>query len=137
MYVALSRVTSLNGLFLTGGFRSMAIKSDPRATQEYERMRRECPIKPLYSTDIISGDSLTITLLNTRSLHRHAIDIAHDHVLIQIYYALQRHKFYQIKTNQKYLHVFHIFVVSFYHVPECQIFLHVFHIFVVSFYHVP
>ena len=48
MYVALSRVTSLNGLFLTGEFRSMAIKSDPRATQEYERMRRECPIKPLY-----------------------------------------------------------------------------------------
>ena len=31
MYVALSRVTSLNGLYLTGEYKSSAIKADPRA----------------------------------------------------------------------------------------------------------
>ena len=30
MYVALNRVTSLNGLFLTGEYKSTAIKADPR-----------------------------------------------------------------------------------------------------------
>ena len=42
----------------------------------------ECPINPLPSTDFISSDTLTMTLLNTRSLHRHAVDIAHDHELL-------------------------------------------------------
>ena len=41
MYVALCRVTSLNGLFLTGQYKSSAIKADPRALQEYDRMRKE------------------------------------------------------------------------------------------------
>ena len=39
MYVALSRVTSLNGLYLTGEYKSSAIKADPRAIHEYERMQ--------------------------------------------------------------------------------------------------
>ena len=82
MYVALSRVTSLNGLFLTGEYKSSAIKADTRASQEYERMRRECEIEPLYNADSISEATLTVTLLNTRSLHRHAVDISHDQVLL-------------------------------------------------------
>ena len=77
MYVALSRVTSLNGLFLTGQYKASAIKADPRASQEYERMRAECVLEPLCTT-AISVDTLVITLLNTRSLHRHAIDIFGD-----------------------------------------------------------
>ena len=34
MYVALSRVTSLDGLYLIGEYNSSAIKADPRATIE-------------------------------------------------------------------------------------------------------
>ena len=78
VYVALSRVTSLNGLYLTGQLERSAIKSDPRALQEYERLRKECPIEPLHEADLVSNNTLTITLLNTRSLHRHALDIVHD-----------------------------------------------------------
>ena len=59
MYVALSRVTSINGLFLTGEYKSSAIKADQKALNEYERMRRECAIKPLHSDVIILNDTLT------------------------------------------------------------------------------
>ena len=41
MYVAFSRVRSLSGLTLTGTFTATAIKADPRAIQEYERLRLE------------------------------------------------------------------------------------------------
>ena len=82
MYVALSRVRSINGMFLTGEFKSAAIKSDIRALQEYERMRKESPIDSIHNDNVLSSDSLTFTLLNTRSLSRHAIDIAHDPQLL-------------------------------------------------------
>ena len=82
IYVALSRVTSLAGLFLTGNYNLKAIKADPRAHEEYERMRNECLIEPLPVADFNSRGSLTITLLNTRSLQRHAIDIAHEQRLL-------------------------------------------------------
>ena len=36
MYVALSRVTNLEGLFLTGEYKSNSIKSDPKAKIEYD-----------------------------------------------------------------------------------------------------
>ena len=79
MYAALSRVTSLNGLFLTGEYKS----SDSKATIEYERMRSESVLEPLlYNTNTTSDATLTVTLLNTRSLHRHAIDISHDRVIL-------------------------------------------------------
>ena len=76
MYVALSRATSLNGLFLLGSLKKNAIKADPRAIQEYDRLRQEASIKPVCS--VLTDDSLTVTLLNTRSLIKHAIDIALD-----------------------------------------------------------
>ena len=39
MYVALSRVTSLDGLFLTGCFNKNSISADPRTKLEYETLR--------------------------------------------------------------------------------------------------
>ena len=45
-------------------------------------MRKECPIDSSHVPDLICRNSLTITLLNTRSLQRHAIDIAHDERLL-------------------------------------------------------
>ena len=80
IYVALSRATSFNGLYLTGTFKYTAIKPDPSALQEYEHMRTEFPIQPLYNDGLVSSDTLTI--LNTRPLHRNAFDIAHDKELL-------------------------------------------------------
>ena len=113
MYVALSRVTSLNGLFLTGQYKSSAIKPDPRALQEYDRMRKECVLEPLHKDDA-SNDALTMTLLNTRSFHKHAIDIYNDRVLLntdvlcltetQILSHQNTNNISEVLTNFNYLH---------------------------------
>ena len=68
MYVALSRVTSLDGLYLIGEYNSSAIKADPRATIEYETMRKNNALKSIDTCSTESPRSLTIALLNTRSL---------------------------------------------------------------------
>ena len=44
MYVALSRVTSLNGLFLIDDCKPSAIRADPKATTEFEILRKEYPV---------------------------------------------------------------------------------------------
>ena len=83
MYVALSRVTSLNGLFLIDDYKSSAIRADPKATTEYEILRKEYPVEPIEDCAPLSESSLTITLLNTRSLPKHAIDIAYDNIILE------------------------------------------------------
>ena len=82
MYVALSRVTSLNGLFLIDDYSRSAIRADPKAAREYEILRQEYPVEPIEDCDLVSDSTLTITLLNTRSLRKHAIDIVHDNILM-------------------------------------------------------
>ena len=81
MYVAFSRVTSLYGLYLTGEYNASAIKADPRATIEYNNLRENYAMKPIDACCATLLSSLTITLLNTRSLEKHAVDIAADEVL--------------------------------------------------------
>ena len=51
MYVALSRVTSLDGLYLTGEYNDSAIKADARATIEYNNMRENYAMKPIDVTE--------------------------------------------------------------------------------------
>ena len=80
MYVALSTVTSLDGLYLTGEYNASAIKADPRETIEYNNMRENYATKPIDTCATLLS-CLTITLLNTRSLKKHAVDIAADEVL--------------------------------------------------------
>ena len=82
MYVTLSRVRSLSELTLTGTFTETAIKADPRAFQEYERLRLESPLLS-QTFSFVSCDSLTINLLNVRSLYKHSIDIACDQRLLE------------------------------------------------------
>ena len=68
MYVALSRVTSLDGLFLTGSYSASAIKSSKSADKEYERLRlEENLLQPLVSYTP-SDKNLVFTMLNIRSL---------------------------------------------------------------------
>ena len=83
MYVAVSRVTYLNGLYLTGEYKSSAIKADPRAIHEYERMREESVITPNADCRMLVDNSLTITLLNIRSFPKYAVDIGHSEMLLQ------------------------------------------------------
>ena len=83
MYVALSRVTSLDGLYLIDGFNADAIVADSRATKEYELLRKEHPMKPIQNCKEMSTDSLTVCLLNTRSLSKHAKDIKSDSFIMQ------------------------------------------------------
>ena len=83
MCVALSRVTSLNGLYLTGEYKPSAIKADPRAIHEYERIRDESVITPNAKFGMLTYNSLAITLLNVRSFPKHAIDISHSEMLLQ------------------------------------------------------
>ena len=72
MYVGLSRVISLDGLYLTGEFNASAVKADPRATVEYNNLRETYAMKTIDTCSASSLSSLTITLLNTRSLKKHA-----------------------------------------------------------------
>ena len=75
MYVALSKVTSLNGLYFIGEFNLSYIRADPRAIYEYCRMRNE---KKIQTIDIPSSSDkkFTFLLLNTRTFPKHAIDIS-------------------------------------------------------------
>ena len=77
MYVGLSRVTSLSGLYLIGEYNSKAIQSDPRATAEYELLRNEYLMLPVHDFTP-SPNSLTVCLLNTRSLKKHVDDLKRD-----------------------------------------------------------
>ena len=81
MYVALSRVISLNGLYLTGEYNSSVIKADLRATIEHDDMRKNHVMRPIDTCSTVSSSSLTPTLLNTRSLMKHAVDIAANEVI--------------------------------------------------------
>ena len=70
MYVALSRVTSLNGLFLIGDYSKSAFKANTESEKEYLRLKNkenllDCPVS-LSPQD----NNLVVTLLNIRSLNK-------------------------------------------------------------------
>ena len=72
----------MNGLYLSGYYKSSAIKADPRAIHEYERMRDESVITPNECCGMLTENSLTIILLNVRSFPKHAIDISHSEMFL-------------------------------------------------------
>jgi hypothetical protein len=76
IYVALSRATSLQGLYILGEIKSKHIKVNPKVNEEYERLRDSSLYFNTSSKDEQSDDSvLTISLLNIRSLRKHSEDI--------------------------------------------------------------
>ena len=76
--VALSRATSLNGLYILGQIESKHLKADARVHQEYERLRHISLLKQANETHIQNSADVTVCLLNIRSLRKHSIDIKYD-----------------------------------------------------------
>ena len=74
MYVPLSSVTSKDNLFLIGKYSGNIFKVNENAILEYKRLpgNRFDTIH----TDHVDCNSLTISLLNARSLKKHAVDIS-------------------------------------------------------------
>ena len=77
-YVALSRVTTIEGLYITDLCEDK-ISVDQRVVKEMEMLRTEHSLKlcftPLYMLD---HSELKICYLNARSLHRHIEDVRKD-----------------------------------------------------------
>ena len=82
--MALSRVKTLEQLFLTGEFNAKHIRADPRVHEEYERLRSPS-LRPVLE-DVLhttgNDNSIIITLLSICSLKKHSIDIKFDRRII-------------------------------------------------------
>ena len=75
--VALSRVTTLEGLYILGPFLDDSIRGNPLALVKYSGMRTES----ILSVEVVEDthqESLIVILLNVRSLHKHVTDLALD-----------------------------------------------------------
>ncbi|CAB3978452.1 Hypothetical predicted protein [Paramuricea clavata] len=78
-YVALSRVTTIEGLYITDLCEDRKISVDQRVVKEMEILRTEQSLnlcfKPLYMLD---QSDLKVCYLNARSLHKHIEDVRKD-----------------------------------------------------------
>ena len=81
IYVALSRISSMNKMYLIGSYNKAALNVNESAKKGYERLRSEGLFKS-QSHLAVTETSITITLLNTRSLKLHVLDIAMDDRLL-------------------------------------------------------
>ena len=77
-YVALSRVTTIEGLYITNLCESK-ISVDPRVVKEMQLLRNEYKLDlcftPLY---MLENTALKVCFLNRRSLHKHIDDVRKD-----------------------------------------------------------
>ena len=72
-YVTLSRITSINELYLIGKYNKAALKVNESAKREYERLRTESCFKS-QTQNRVTESTITISLLNTRSFKTHFRD---------------------------------------------------------------
>ena len=75
--VALSKVTTLEDLYILGPFTDDLIRSNPLALGEYSRISTES-ISSVEIVEDILQESLIVILLNFRSLNKHVTDLALD-----------------------------------------------------------
>ena len=73
MYVALSGVTKPDNLFITGKYSPNVFQVNDNALVEYSRLREN--LFDRFYIDHVDCNSLTVSLLNTQSSVRHAVDI--------------------------------------------------------------
>ncbi len=77
-YVALSRVTTIDGLHIKN-LNEKTITVSNKVKKEMERLRTEAYLRPsLLSLRDISDDFVKIIFLNVRSLHKHISDVRND-----------------------------------------------------------
>ena len=81
MYVALSRVTKIDNLFLIGKCRTIVFKVNENAVIEYSRLRENL-LDRIY-IDHVDCISVTVSLLNMRFFVRHALDISRNKELME------------------------------------------------------
>ena len=81
IFVALIRVTSLEGFYLLGSFNLKSIRASPQVFEEYSRLRLERMLLPP-NVEGVDSNSLVTTLLNIRSFNKHAIDLESDKRLL-------------------------------------------------------
>ena len=81
-YVALSRVRTLDGLFILDKFDPNQIRADDRVTEEYERLRRISDVaSDSCRNSITSSNRIQVSLLNVRSFMKHWEDLLCDPIL--------------------------------------------------------
>ena len=73
MYVALSKVTKIDNLFLVGKYSPNVLKVNQNAVIKYSRLREN--LFDRIHIDHFDRNSLTVSLLNTRFLVRNTMDI--------------------------------------------------------------
>ena len=86
VYEALSRVKSLEELFIIGELDCNHIRADSRVHAEYDRLRAPelvVNIPNIINPAETATNSFIFTLLNIRSLRKHSVDIRYDSVTIQ------------------------------------------------------
>ncbi|CAB4037856.1 ATP-dependent DNA helicase PIF1, partial [Paramuricea clavata] len=81
VYVALSRATSLNGLYILGTLESKHIRANPKVQEEYERLCETSSLHPHITTDLCNIETVSICLLNIRSFKKHSLDLCNDPIL--------------------------------------------------------
>ena len=84
VYVALSRITNFESMYLIGTYQRSAIRLNLSAKSEYVRLREESKMTPLPKL-VLTNVLLTLTLLHARSLKKHVINILEDTGLLQNY----------------------------------------------------
>ena len=77
MYVALSRITSLDRMYLFRNYSKTAMKKTSSTKKEYQQLRCESKLATLLFMSV-SEIAFNITLLNARSLRKNYKDIIKD-----------------------------------------------------------
>ena len=110
LYVALSHVTKLSGLFITGKINMLQIKVDRRITEEYERLRADSDSCTIAMRNAVhqNDSNFVISLLNIRSLSKHHLDLGCDTTLTDsdVMTLTETHLFQHKKLHTCHLSVF-------------------------------
>ena len=70
MYIALSRITSINELYLIQKYNKVNLKVNESANREYKSLRTESCFKS-HTQNRVTESVIAISLLNTRSFKTH------------------------------------------------------------------
>ena len=79
MYIALSRITSINELYLIGMYNKVNLKVNESANSEYKSLRTESCFKSR-TQNRVTESVITISLLNTRSFKTQFRDILMENI---------------------------------------------------------